>query len=431
MIGAIILQFVLIFLNAVFASAEIAVISINDAKLKVLVSEGNTRAVRLHNLTEQPARFLATIQVAITLATMAGSAFAAENFSDILVDLLIQAGVPVPTKVLDVIVVCAITFILAYFNIVLGELVPKRIAMKKAEEMALGMSGILTFISKVFAPIVFLLTKSTNGLLRLIGINPEDQEEQVTEEEIRMLLAQGKEQGTIDSDETQLIQNVFEFNDISVEKVCTHRIDTVTLFMEDSPETWEETIHTARHTYYPVCGEDMDDILGVLDTKDYFRLKDRSTEQVMKYAVDEAYFIPENMKANRLFQDMRTSHRYFAVVIDEYGGTTGIVTMHDLVESLVGDLDSPEEEHRPKDIEQVDESTWRIQGFADLADVARALHLVLPEHEYETFGGYILGILGRVPGAGETFTLETDDLEIQVNSVTGRRIGDTVTKKKR
>ena len=266
MIGAVILQVVLIALNAVFASAEIAVISMNETKLKKMAEDGNKKAIKLSKLTEQPARFLSTIQVAITMAGLLGSAFAAENFAGPVVDALVSLGIHAPEKVMRSVVVLLITVILAYFNLVFGELVPKRIAMKKTEAMALGMSGMLYAVSKAFAPLVFLLTVSTNGVLRLIGIDPEEQEEQVSEEEIRMLLTTGNEQGNIDAQETEMIQNVFEFDDISVLELCTHRLDVVYLSLEDDDAQWEETIHESRHTFFPVCGESIDDIRGVLNT---------------------------------------------------------------------------------------------------------------------------------------------------------------------
>ena len=282
MIGALILQVVLIALNAVFASAEIAVISANDTKLKNMADEGNKRAWKLVKLTEQPSRFLSTIQVAITMAGLLGSAFAAENFAGPVVSLLVSLGITAPEKVMRSIVVILITLILAYFNLVFGELVPKRIAMKNPEGLSLRLSNMLYAVSKVFAPLVFLLTVSTNGVLRLMGIDPEEHEEQVSEEEIKMLLATGSKQGNIDAQETELIQNVFEFDDISVEELCTHRLDVVYLSLEDDDAQWEETIHESRHTFFPVCGESIDDIRGVLNTKDYFRMRSRRPSGLRK-----------------------------------------------------------------------------------------------------------------------------------------------------
>ena len=410
MIGAVILQVVLIALNAVFASAEIAVISMNETKLKKMAEDGNKKAIKLSKLTEQPARFLSTIQVAITMAGLLGSAFAAENFAGPVVDALVSLGIHAPEKVMRSVVVLLITVILAYFNLVFGELVPKRIAMKKTEAMALGMSGMLYAVSKAFAPLVFLLTVSTNGVLRLIGIDPEEQEEQVSEEEIRMLLTTGNEQGNIDAQETEMIQNVFEFDDISVLELCTHRLDVVYLSLEDDDAQWEETIHESRHTFFPVCGESIDDIRGVLNTKDYFRMRGKSREYILEHAVDQVDLVPETMKANVLFQNMQKSRNYFAAVIDEYGGISGIITLHDLMEALVGELYETEEAPMPLAVEKIGENTWKVRGYADLEDVSDALEVELPTDTYDTFSGFICGLIGKVPRNGEQFSCEYDAL---------------------
>ena len=425
MIGPIILQVILIFLNATFASAEIAVISMNETKLKKLTAEGNKSAIKLTALTEQPARFLATIQVAITMAGLLGSAFAAENFAGPLVALLINAGVTIPEKILKSLSVFLITMILAYFNLVLGELVPKRIAMKKSESMALGMAGMLHTVSKIFSPIVFLLTASTNLILRLVGIDPDGDDEPVSEEEIRMLLLAGREQGTIAPEETEMIKNVFEFNDISVEQICTHRINVITLDINDRLDKWDDIIHHSRHTFYPVCRGSSDDIIGILDTKDYFRLSGRSKETIMDTAVDKAQFIPENMTANILFRKMKQSRIYFAVIIDEYGGMTGVITLRDLMEHLVGDLYDIDDPIRPESIIKINDKKWEIQGYADLDDVAARLKLALPLDIYDTYSGFICGEIGRIPSDGEHFELETHGLRIKVHSIENHRIGST------
>lgn len=427
---SIFLLIILIFLNAIFASAEIAVISMNDARLRKMSSDGDRRARKLVLLTEQPARFLATIQVAITLAGLLQSAFAADKFADPLVSALTEAGVALSPGILKNICIVVITLILAYFNLVFGELVPKRIAMKKSEGMALGMSGMLYFVSKAFAPLVWLLTASTNLVLRLFGMNPNEEEEAVTEEEIRMMLAEGNEKGTIPAEENEMILNVFEFNDISVEEICTHRRDTVLLFEEDPSEVWDEIIMENRHTYYPICGEDQDDIIGVLDTKDYFRLADKTREQVMEHAAEKAFFIPEGMKANVLFHRMKQARTYFAVIIDEYGGMSGIITLHDLMEALVGDLNEKEEPMKPQDIECLPEGTWKIQGCADLEEVSAAWNRPLPIDIYDTFSGYLCGLLGRVPEDGETFIWENETMKVEVCRVQGHMIQEAVVQLK-
>ena len=398
----------------------------NDTKLQKMAKEGDARAKRLVALTEQPTKFLSTIQVAITLAGLLGSAFAAENFAGALVAAIQGTGVGISAAVLETFAVFVITLILAYFNLVFGELVPKRVGMKKAEGLALGMSGMLTMVSKFFAPLVWLLTASTNGILKLLGINPEDEDETVSEEEIYMMLEVGAEKGTIDREETEWIRNVFAFDDTSVDEVCTHRVDVTALGLEESDEEWKETILQSRFTYYPVYREDQDDIVGVLNTKDYFRLEDKSRENILAKAVEKPYYVPETMKADVLFHNMKKERKHFAVVLDEYGGLSGVISMHDLMELLVGDLDADE-----KEIVPVGENTWKISGGASLDDVSEELELKLPVEEYDTFGGYIFGELGKIPDDGAKFVLEAGGMKIQVEKVENHRIIDTVVSREK
>jgi len=430
---SIILQVILIALNAVFAAAEIAIISVNDAKLAAMAAKGNKKAVRLARLTSTPAKFLATIQVAITLSGFLGSAFAADNFSEPLVELFIKMGVPETARgVLDSVTVVVITLILSYFTLVFGELVPKRVAMKKAESLALGISGLISLISKLFAPIVWFLTLSTNAMLRLFGIDPNEHEESVSEEEIRMMVDAGSEKGTIDEDEKELIQNVFEFEDLSADEIATHRTDIDLLWMDDTVDKWEDTIHESRHTFFPVCKDTVDNIVGVLNAKDYFRLRNKSLDNIMKNCVRPAFFVPETVKADVLFKNMKQKRNYFAVVLDEYGGMTGIVTITDILESIVGDFDedtiqSPGEE---PEIMKIDENTWKISGTAAINEVEEEMEISLDCEEVDTFGGYVFTILGIVPEDGETLTTETDTLEIKITEVKEHRIEKTLVIRK-
>ncbi len=430
MLKSIILLIFLICLNAIFAGAELAVVSMNPSKLKKLASEGDKRAKKLISLTDRPAKFLATIQVAITLAGLLQSAFAADTFAGPLAKALVEMGVAVPEEVLRTAGLVVITMILGYFNLVFGELVPKRVAMKKSEELALALSGMLYTVAKLGAPIVWLLTVSTNGILRLIGINPDEDDEQVTEEEIRMMLTEGSQQGTIREEETEIIKNVFEFNDTPVETLCTHRREIVMLSDKDSDESWLETINSDRHTFYPIYGKSREDIVGILDTRDYFRLEDKSRANVNKRAVVPPFFVPEGMRADVLLAKMKENHSYFAVIIDEYGALEGIITLHDLVEALVGDLNEAEDAAMPAEIEQLSENSWRILGRTPIDEAAEVLGVELPEDMYDTFGGYVCGIIGRIPADGETLSCETDILEIQVLSVKNHVVSAAkVTKK--
>ena len=419
----ILLQVVLIALNAVFACAEIAIISMNDTKLAKMASEGDKRAVRLAKLTSQPARFLATIQVAITLSGFLGSAFAAENFSGVLVDWLIGLGVPISAKVLDSIAVIFITIILSYFTLVFGELVPKQVAMRKAEALALGMSGLISSIANIFAPLVSLLTVSTNGILRLMGIDPNAEEENVSEEEIRMMVDVGSEKGTIDHEEREFIQNVFEFNDLSAEELVTHRTDVIMLDTEDDMDVWKETIYNTKHSRYPVCEGSADNIIGVLSAKEYFRLEDKSRESVMENAMFPAYFVPDTVKADVLFRNMRKDRHVLAMVLDEYGGLTGIITINDLVEQLVGELGSDNEpEETVVAFERIDEGTWKIHGSALLEELTEELGIPLPVEEYDTFNGLVFGTLGTIPEDGTDIEVDVAGLHVKVTEIINHQV---------
>ena len=425
------LQVFLIALNAVFASAEIAVISINDAKLAQLAAEGDKRALRLARLTSQPARFLATIQVAITLSGFLGSAFAAENFSDGLVSWLVSLGVGVPAATLDAIAVVIITLILSYFTLIFGELVPKRVAMRKAESLALGISGLISTIATLFAPIVWFLTVSTNAVLRLLGIDPNAEEETVSEEEIRMMVDVGTQKGTIDHEEKQFIQNVFEFDDLTAGEIATHRTDLTILWLEETMEEWANTIHNSRHTRYPVCGKSADDVVGILNAEDYFRLEDQSRASIMERAVEPVYFVPESVKADVLFRNMKGGRHLLAVVLDEYGGMTGIVTINDLVEQLVGDLGDEGLCSQPLPlIEALDASTWKIRGEAPLDEVAEALGISLPCNKFDTFNGLVFGALAVIPLDGDTVEVETCGLAIHVTSIRGHQVESALVHRK-
>ncbi len=419
------LQILLIALNAVFASAEIAVLSLNETKLERMAQQGNRRARRLFRLTREPARFLATIQVAITLSGFLGSAFAAENFSDPLVNWVIGLGVGVPRRTLDAAAVVLITLILSYFTLIFGELVPKRVAMKKSEQIALGVSGVIGGISVLFKPVVSFLSLSTNAVLRLMGIAPEETQEQVGEEEIRMMVDAGSENGTIDHQEKEFIQNVFEFNDIMVGNISTHRTDVVILWLEDSDQVWEKTIHESRHTLYPVCDGSPDKVIGILNAKDYFRLGDRSRQSVMDQAIHPAYFVPETIKADLLFRNMKKTRNTMAVVMDEYGGMVGIITIYDLIEELVGDLgDEPDDPGDPEPyIEELDSGLWKLVGNVPLKDIHEATGLELCSEDYDTFTGFVFDALGTIPGNGEQdIDLDIKGMKIHISRILDHQV---------
>ncbi|MBE6615414.1 MAG: HlyC/CorC family transporter [Ruminococcaceae bacterium] len=418
-----VLQLVLILLNSVFACAEIAVLSVSEAKLTKLEEEGNKKAKTLRKLVEEPSRFLSTIQVAITLAGFLGSAFAADNFSERLTGWIMSLNPTLPEGLIDSVSVIVITLILSYVTLILGELVPKRIAMKKPEAVALGLAGMLWGVSNAFRPIVWLLTVSMNGVLRLCGIDPNEQDEEVSEEEIRLMVDEGESKGIIAETEKEMIQNVFEFDDLTVDEFATHRTDICLLWMEDDLDAWEAEIHETRHSIYPVCGETKDDVIGVLSVKDYFRLRDQGKDVVVRDAVKAPFYVPEGIHADVLFRQMQTGRNHFAVVLDEYGGMFGIVTMNDLLEQLVGDLtDNEDHEEEVPMIVRTGEDTWDVQGICPLDDAAEEIGIELPVDKYDTVGGYVFSSYGVIPDDGTEFETEIDRLHVKVTGIQDHRI---------
>ena len=413
------LQLILIALNAVFACAEIAVLSFNGAKLEKMAEDGDKRARRLLKLTDEPARFLATIQVAITLSGFLASAFAADNFATLLSDWVIGLGLKMPVATVHSVAVILITLILSYFTLVLGELVPKRLAMKKAEQLSLALSGLISFIAKVFSPIVSLLTVSTNALLRLFGIDPEEDEDEGSEEEIRMMVDSSSEKGLIDTEEGEMIQNVFEFDDLTVGEIATHRTEVTFLWSDETDEEWAETIKNNAHSFFPICDESIDNVVGILNSKIYFRLADTSRENVMQAAVREVFFVPESMKADTLFRNMKQQRNNFAVVLDEYGGTHGIVTMSDLLVQIVGEFD--DEEEIEQDIFPAGENTWRINCRAELEELEDLFDIEEIDAESTTVSGFVIEQFGDIPEVGDTFTYE-DLFTVKVLSSDPKRV---------
>ena len=310
--GPLLLQLVLILLNGWFAATEVAILSLNELKLRADAEEGDRVAVRLLKLSEAPNKFLSTIQVCITLAGFLGSAFAAEAFSDPLTQAILAAGARIDPELLDTLCVVGITLVLSYFTLVLGELTPKRIAMHYPEKMARMGLGVLSFCAGLFKPLVWLLSASTNGLLRLLGIDPNAEEEEVTEEEIRALVDLGEESGAIEEAEKEMIENIFEFNNLTAENVMTHRTDVTAIWVD---EEWDVILQTIRETglsRFPVYNEDMDDIIGTLNTRVFLLNMNTPNPRTMREMIREAYFVPSTVQADMLFRNMQMKkiHRH-------------------------------------------------------------------------------------------------------------------------
>jgi len=422
-IGSVLLQIVLITLNAIFACAEIAVLSVNEAKIAKLEEAGNKKAKKLRKLTEHPEKFLSTIQVAITLSGFLGSAFAADNFASLIVNWALSLKADLNVDLIQNVAVVLITLILSYFTLVLGELVPKRLAMKKSEAVSLGMAPMLTGFAKLFTPVVWFLSVSTNGVLRLLGVDPNEEDTPDSEEEIRLLADEAGEKGLIDVQEQEIIQNVFEFDDLTVSEFATHRTDITVLWLEEDDQAWEDTIHATGHTRYPICSDTIDNVIGVIAMKDFFRYRDEGRDALMKEAVKPTFFVSEGTHADVLFRQMKTAKRHFAVVLDEYGGMAGIVTMNDLLEQIVGDFNTEaEEEEAAPDFEKIDEDTWIVSGSASFEEMAEELGVETEEEDYDTFGGYVFSAYGHVPEDGSEFEIDLPSLHIHVTEIKDHRI---------
>jgi len=421
LISELLLLMLLVALNAFFAATEIALISLNDNKIRYMAEEGNKKASLLIKILGEPSKFLATIQIGITLAGFLASAFAADTFAGPLVELIKKTNLPISETVLKNVSVILITIILSYFTLVFGELVPKRLAMKKAESISFFVVTPLRALSTITSPFVKLLTVSTNFIVRLFGIDPAAEEEMVTEEEIRMLVDVGEEKGAIDESEKEMINNIFEFDNKEVCDIMTHRTEIVGIPITASIKEIMDIVKEAKFTRYPVYEENIDDIIGILNIKDFIQLTEDRNDFCLKNIIRQPYFVPSSKKADELFRELQSTKTHMAVVIDEYGGTAGIVTIEDLLEEIVGNIfDEYDEEE--KEFEKLDENTFIISGVTSLDRVTEVLDVDLPVDDYDTLSGFIIGQLGRIPEEGETPEVEFEEIVFKVEKVEEKRI---------
>ena len=415
---------ILIFVNAFFAAAEFAVISLSESKLRKQADEGDKKAKKLLTLMQAPDNFLSAIQIAITLAGFLSSAFAADSFADPLTAWLTgKVGLTIPAATLNTIMVVIITIILSYFSLVLGELVPKRIAMKKTEAVARFTVGPVIAVAKAFRPVIWFLSKSTNGVLRLLHIDPKADEEEVSEDEIRMMVDLGEERGAIESAEAELIENIFEFNNTTAEDVMVHRTDMVMIWADETQDEIIRTIRESGMSRFPVYEEDADDIIGILNTRDYLLNVPVARPKTVRELLRPAYFVPESVRTDVLFRDMQSKKVHLAIVVDEYGGTSGLVTMEDLLEEIVGNIYDEFDPQEEKDIEKQGDNLWRIAGSCELEQVAEALDVEFPEDdEFDTLGGLIFAQLSVIPEDGSQWEVDACGLHIQVKEFIDRRV---------
>lgn len=414
------LQLVLIAVNALFAATEIAVISLNETKVRRMAEGGDRKAAKMLRMVTEPTGFLSTIQICITLAGFLGSAFAADNFSDKLVNWLINdCGVSgVSPSALDTISVIIITLVLSYFTLVLGELVPKRIAMKRSESIARAVSGLMIGMTAALRPIIWLLTVSTNGVLRLCGIDPEDNAEEVSEEEIIMMLDEGEEAGSIESGEKELIKNVFSLNDTTAEDVMVHRSQVAFLKRDDARTTLLNEIAESGYSRFPVYGENIDDIVGILYAKTYLTAQSRGERCEMKDFLMPPRFVHASTHINRILLDMQREHAHMAVVVDDYGGVIGIITLEDILEELVGEI-WDESDEVIENIRERSDGSYDINGSTRLSDMCESIGCSI-DSEADTVGGWVTEMLGGIPESGESF--ECGGMLVTVESTDKRRV---------
>ncbi len=426
------LQVILILLNAFFAAAEIAVISLNASKLRKSAEDGDKTCARLLKLVEEPSGFLSTIQIGITLAGFLGSAFAADNFSGYLVDWVYKdlGFHSLPVSVLDTLSVIMITIILSYFTLIFGELVPKRIAMQKSFAVAKFVYRVVSFVALIMKPAVAFLSLSTNLVLKLFGMKTEAEEETVTEDEIRLMVELGEENGSIDSDEKEWIQNVLEFNDTIVRNCMTHESEIIAISADATDEEITQLITESGTSRYPVYQNDLHDIIGVLNARTFLLSRANGEKTNIRKLLRPAYFIPETVHASTLFRDMQKQKLHIAIVVDEYGDTSGIVTLEDLVEEIFGNIYDEFDENEPAEIEQLKENLWRVTGTADVDDIAKELDIDLPESsDYTTLGGMVFSNLKTIPKDGTTVDLDVGDIHIHVDAISRRRIQSALVSK--
>lgn len=401
-------------INAFFAASEMAVVSLNKNKISTLAQEGNKKAQKLLELIDEPNRFLSTIQVAITLAGFFASASAATGISVYLADFFNTFSLPYSETIAIVIV----TVILSYFTLVFGELFPKRVALQKSEQVSLASVNIIIFVSKIAAPFVKILSLSVTALLKLFHMNQDNIEEAVSEEEIKALLAAGQHSGVINETGKEFIESIFEFDDRLAFEIMTPRPDVYMLDLDDSLDEWLDELLAMRYSRIPVYQNDQDEIIGILHLKDLIiEAKQKGFDKIdIKSILQKPYFVPESIKIDVLFKKMQKAKVYMAILIDEYGGFSGIVTMEDLVEEIVGDI-SDEDDEIIENIIKTPEGNYIISGSIPLDDLNEALKLNLHSENHETLNGYLIDQLGIIPDDESKDMIKFDNLQFEILEV--------------
>ncbi|MRH45055.1 DUF21 domain-containing protein [Aquibacillus halophilus] len=426
MLTAIIILIVLVILNAFFAASEIALVSLNDNKVEKMASHGDKKSKMLLHLLSSPGRFLATIQIGITLAGFLASAFAAGSFAEPLALTLYNLGIPLSLGMLETISVVAVTIILSYFTLVIGELVPKQLALQKYEAIANFAVIPLTFLFKISLPFVWILNMSTNAIVRLFGVDPNAENEEATEEEIRMMVDVGGERGTINDSEKLMINKIFEFNDKTVSDIMTHRTDMTALSVDSTLQETAQLVNIKRYTRFPVYEGDIDRIVGVLFAKDLIQFVETTEHESfnLREMLRGPYFVLETQRIDAIFQDMKKNNAHIAIVLDEYGGTDGLITIEDVIEEIVGEISS-EHDYSEQDgdgITELSPKNYRISGTAHLYQIEEKLGVDLPSNDYDTLNGFLVGQLGYIPKKTEQPIIQYKNVTFEVIGITEKRI---------
>ena len=409
----IVIMIVLIAFSGFFSASETAYTSFNRAKMKNLASEGNKRAARTLKLADNYDKLLSTILVGNNIVNISLSSIATIFFVECLAETtLASAAAGISTAVITVAV------------LIFGEISPKSLAKDHAEGLAMAIVGVLRFLSVILMPINFIFMLWKKLLTKIFKAKAVDT---VTEGELLTLVDEAHEDGSIDEYNKELIENIFDFDDLSAGEIATHRTELTILDSSDDMDEWDRTIINSRYSRYPIYGESIDDIIGILDARNYLRLEDKSRENVMATVVTPAYFVPEAVKADVLFKNMREHKESLAVVLDEYGGLYGIVTMTDLVECLVGEFTQPDDDKEEiESIEVLEDGSWRIAGSASISEVEEAIGVKFEDSDSDTFSGFVLGLYGSVPEDGASFELSTDTLDIHIEDIKDHKIDRAV-----
>ena len=420
----ILLQVVFILLNAFFAGSEIAFLSLNPVKLNRQAEEGDKTAAALLRVVENPNSFLSGIQVAITLSGFLSAAFGTENFSGYLDHFLLDTlGLPLPYGVATAFSTIFITLVISFFSIAFGEMVPKRVAMQRPMLFARPALGVLRVVKVLFAPMFILLNLTTNGTLRLLRMKLDAEDGVATEEDLRLMVESSGEQGTIAQGEQEWIENVFDFNDMTASEAMTPEPEVNAVSVNDSSEKILDLIRQTGRSRYPVYEGDINDICGLLNARDFLLNLQSAEPRPLRELLRPAYFVPETVHADQLFKDMQAAKQHLAVVVDEYGGTAGIVTIEDLLEQIVGEIYDEFDPAEPQELTPMGEGIWQVSGSMRVEDFADELDIRLPEdREYDTVAGLILSQLPRIPADGETPVVEAAGLRFEVQTISDRKI---------